>query len=172
MPSVSLSLELTADGLINAISPQLLRLLGFPRYRSSELVGRSMLERSSTLVHPDDRTRFCAAFNEAVEQLSLGASCDSPQAIAPLTPSPLMPPATIARSPSELARVVEGDMEAGSPLLRATRPPPPSSRVDALSLEPSLLPGTPPSPVSPRAPAGFAAPTADFSAGMRALGQN
>lgn len=48
----SLALELTQDGCIWAVSPPLLRLLGLPRSAQHLLLGRSLLDPHTTLLHP------------------------------------------------------------------------------------------------------------------------
>jgi len=65
------SLELSADGHVCAISPPLLRLLGYPRHKLPTLLGRSMLDKPQSLVHPDDHHRFCAAFADATDRRAL-----------------------------------------------------------------------------------------------------
>ena len=122
--SAALSLELALDGTICGISPQLMRLLGYPRIQQYDLLGRSMLDKASTMVHPDDLVRFAAAFAEAAEGFTAGgesssavllADCKGRQLEERLSQSPVMArPAMLERLSLGLDRVVESDAETTS----------------------------------------------------------
>ena len=95
--STALSLELTSDGHICGLSASLMRLLGYPRNKQYLLMGRSMLERSYTLIHPDDLTRFTTAFHEAVQTLHDPITTAAPSSEQP---SPLFSGSLIASPPT------------------------------------------------------------------------
>ena len=95
--STALSLELTSDGHICGLSASLMRLLGYPRNKQYLLMGRSMLERSYTLIHPDDLTRFTTAFHEAAQTLHDPITTAAPSSEQP---SPLFSGSLIASPPT------------------------------------------------------------------------
>ena len=62
-----LQLEVGADASVCAVSAALIRLLGYvrPQRDVQQLLGRCLLTRKTTLLHPEDVPRFAAAFSEA-----------------------------------------------------------------------------------------------------------